>query len=190
MHTEEVAAVRRLLDAFNRGDFSALDELDPQAELQDEPRIPDAGWNYGHAGAVKWAVKLWQSFGRLSFEIDEPIETSDCLVPTGGPAASASAAASESTWRATASSACATGRCAGSSSTTTSARRSQRPVSLPAVPLEIVLARHGETEWSRDGRHTGRTDVPLTEEGRRQGLLLRDALAEWTFVRVLSSPLE
>jgi broad specificity phosphatase PhoE len=58
------------------------------------------------------------------------------------------------------------------------------------VPLEIVLARHGETEWSRDGRHTGRSDVPLTEEGRRQALLLRDALAEWTFVEVLSSPLE
>ena len=58
------------------------------------------------------------------------------------------------------------------------------------MPLEIVLARHGETEWSRDGRHTGRTDVPLTEEGRREALLLRDALAEWTFVKVLSSPLE
>jgi len=57
------------------------------------------------------------------------------------------------------------------------------------VPLEIVLARHGETEWSRDGRHTGRTDVPLTEEGHRQALLLRDALAEWTFVKVLSSPM-
>ena len=58
------------------------------------------------------------------------------------------------------------------------------------MPLEIVLARHGETEWSRDGRHTGRTDVPLTEEGVRQALLLRDALAEWTFVKVLSSPME
>jgi hypothetical protein len=80
MPTEEVAAVHRLLDAFNRGDFSALDELDPDAELQDEPRIPGAGWNYGHAGAVKWAVKLWQSFGRLSFAIDEPTETSGCLV--------------------------------------------------------------------------------------------------------------
>jgi len=55
---------------------------------------------------------------------------------------------------------------------------------------EIVLARHGETEWSRDGRHTGRTDVPLTEEGRRQAVLLRDALAQWAFVEVLSSPLE
>jgi ketosteroid isomerase-like protein len=80
MPTQEVAAVHRLLDAFNRGDFSALDELDPAAELQDEPRIPGAGWNYGHAGAVKWAVKLWQSFGRLSFAIDEPIGTSDWLV--------------------------------------------------------------------------------------------------------------
>jgi probable phosphoglycerate mutase len=58
------------------------------------------------------------------------------------------------------------------------------------VPLEIVLVRHGETEWSRDGRHTGRTDISLTEEGRRQALLLRDALREWTFARVLSSPLQ
>ena len=80
MPTQEVAAVRRLLDAFNRGEFSALDELDPEAQLQDEPRIPGAGWNYGHAGAVKWAVKLWQSFGRLSFEIDEPVDLGDCVV--------------------------------------------------------------------------------------------------------------
>jgi ketosteroid isomerase-like protein len=80
MPTEEVAAVRRLLDAFNRGDFSALDELDPGAELQDEPRIPGAGWNYGYAGAVKWAVKLWQSFGRLQFEIDEPLQAGGSVV--------------------------------------------------------------------------------------------------------------
>jgi broad specificity phosphatase PhoE len=64
------------------------------------------------------------------------------------------------------------------------------PVSLRAVPLEIVLARHGETEWSRDGRHTGRTDIRLTDEGRRQAELLRGALAEWSFAKVLSSPLE
>jgi ketosteroid isomerase-like protein len=80
MAKDDVEAVHRLLAAFNRGDFSALDELDPQAELQDEPRIPGASWNYGHEGAVKWAVKLWQSFGRLWFEIEDPIEARHCIV--------------------------------------------------------------------------------------------------------------
>jgi broad specificity phosphatase PhoE len=56
--------------------------------------------------------------------------------------------------------------------------------------VEIVLARHGETEWSRDRRHTSHTDIPLTENGRRQAVLLRDALAGREFARVLSSPLQ
>jgi ketosteroid isomerase-like protein len=80
MASRDVEAIHRLLDAFNRGDFSALDEIHPDAELQDEPRIPGASWNYGHEGAVRWAVKLWQSFGRLAFEIDEPVEAAGCLV--------------------------------------------------------------------------------------------------------------
>lgn len=54
---------------------------------------------------------------------------------------------------------------------------------------EIWLARHGETEWSRTGRHTGRTDVELTELGRDQARGLRDALADHDFARVISSPL-
>jgi broad specificity phosphatase PhoE len=57
------------------------------------------------------------------------------------------------------------------------------------LSLEVVLVRHGETEWSRALKHTGRTDVPLTEAGRRQAALLREALADRRFERVLTSPL-
>jgi broad specificity phosphatase PhoE len=55
--------------------------------------------------------------------------------------------------------------------------------------MEIVLVRHGETEWSRDGKHTGRTDVPLTEAGRRQAEALAVALGGREFARVFTSPL-
>ena len=59
------------------------------------------------------------------------------------------------------------------------------------LTMEIVLARHGETEWSRDGRHTGRTDIPLTEQRPPRGRAAAAAsLSEWSFGRVLSSPLE
>jgi probable phosphoglycerate mutase len=54
---------------------------------------------------------------------------------------------------------------------------------------EVVLVRHGETDWSRSGRHTGRTDVPLTAEGRRQAEHLRGQLGGRTFSLVLTSPL-
>lgn len=53
----------------------------------------------------------------------------------------------------------------------------------------VVLVRHGETEWSRDGRHTGRTDLPLTEEGRRHAEALAAPLRAWQFALVLTSPL-
>ena len=44
-----------------------------------------------------------------------------------------------------------------------------------------------KTEWSRDGRHTGRTDVPLTEVGRQEAALLGARLAPWRFSRVLAA---
>jgi broad specificity phosphatase PhoE len=52
-----------------------------------------------------------------------------------------------------------------------------------------VLIRHGETAWSRDRRHTGRTDIPLTPEGETQAAALAPRLAGWTFSQVLVSPL-
>jgi len=56
-------------------------------------------------------------------------------------------------------------------------------------PPEIWLVRHGETEWSKAGRHTGRTDVPLTEAGREQARALRDILRGNSFAAVYTSPL-
>jgi probable phosphoglycerate mutase len=55
---------------------------------------------------------------------------------------------------------------------------------------EVVLVRHGQTEWSASGRHTGRTDVPLTDEGRRQAEALNACLSPSTFQVVLTSPLQ
>jgi broad specificity phosphatase PhoE len=54
---------------------------------------------------------------------------------------------------------------------------------------EIFLARHGETEWSRSGQHTSRTDLPLTDEGRRRAAALGKLLAGKAFDLVLSSPM-
>jgi probable phosphoglycerate mutase len=53
---------------------------------------------------------------------------------------------------------------------------------------EIVLVRHAETEWSRDGRHTGLTDVALTERGRALARTMASTLAARRFELVLVSP--
>jgi broad specificity phosphatase PhoE len=54
---------------------------------------------------------------------------------------------------------------------------------------EVVLVRHGETEWSRAGKHTGRTDVPLTKRGRQQAKAVGETLRRREFALVLTSPL-
>jgi broad specificity phosphatase PhoE len=55
---------------------------------------------------------------------------------------------------------------------------------------KIYLARHGETEWSLSGQHTGVTDIPLTEHGERNAHNLGERLRDTHFVKVLTSPLQ
>jgi probable phosphoglycerate mutase len=57
-------------------------------------------------------------------------------------------------------------------------------------PGELVLVRHGETEWSKSGQHTGRTDIPLTENGVEQAKRAGRYLGDRAFALALSSPLQ
>ncbi|MGH6797876.1 MAG: histidine phosphatase family protein [Roseiarcus sp.] len=54
----------------------------------------------------------------------------------------------------------------------------------------VTLVRHGETAWSASGKHTGRTDIPLTEEGERKARALQGRLKSVAFDRVFTSPLQ
>jgi broad specificity phosphatase PhoE len=58
------------------------------------------------------------------------------------------------------------------------------------VGTELWLVRHGETEWSLSGAHTSRTDIPLTEQGRRRAEKLRDYLKGTKFDAVFVSPMQ
>lgn len=55
--------------------------------------------------------------------------------------------------------------------------------------MTLWLVRHGATEWSEEGRHTGRTDLPLLPEGEADARSLARVLAKHAFVQVLTSPL-
>ena len=58
-----------------------------------------------------------------------------------------------------------------------------------ALPV-VYLARHGETAWSLSGQHTGLTDLPLTERGKRNARWLGERLRELNVVKVKSAALE
>ena len=66
--------------------------------------------------------------------------------------------------------------------------RRGRGIHMPSQ--QVYLIRHGETEWSLSGQHTGTTDIPLTENGRRVARLLQPVLTKETFTLVLTSPLQ
>ena len=54
--------------------------------------------------------------------------------------------------------------------------------------VQLYYIRHGETEWSLSGKHTGRSDIPLTAHGEAQARALSSSLQEVQFMRVLTSP--
>jgi broad specificity phosphatase PhoE len=60
---------------------------------------------------------------------------------------------------------------------------------MDAAPQRCLLLRHGDTAWSRSGRHTGRTDLPLLPEGEEQVVSQRSRLAAYSFSLILTSPL-
>jgi probable phosphoglycerate mutase len=66
---------------------------------------------------------------------------------------------------------------------------STHPAAVSAGVQEVWLIRHGETQWSRSGQHTGRTDIALTEHGREQARSLASTLAAQSFDTVLCSPM-
>ena len=55
---------------------------------------------------------------------------------------------------------------------------------------QLYLVRHGETAWSISGQHTGRTDIPLTEQGERAAQALSTRLKDLRFAKVFTSPLQ
>jgi broad specificity phosphatase PhoE len=65
-----------------------------------------------------------------------------------------------------------------------------REAEMSVQMQQVYLIRHGETEWSLSGQHTGITDIPLTENGRKVAKRLEPVLAKETFALVLTSPLQ
>jgi len=64
------------------------------------------------------------------------------------------------------------------------------PVDSEQPVGELVLLRHGATQWSASGKHTGRTDVPLTSLGEQQAHRMASLIADRRFALVLASPLQ
>ena len=79
---------------------------------------------------------------------------------------------------------------AGSGVCRSSFHRGRQRLTAKEVKLNLFAIRHGETAWSLSGRHTGTTNIPLTESGRRLAERMRPVLAKNAFALVLCSPMQ
>src|SRR5262252_8468432 len=68
--------------------------------------------------------------------------------------------------------------------------RGRQRLTLAEANVNVFAIRHGETAWSLSGQHTGTTDIPLTDNGRRLAEKMRPVLARREFGLVLCSPLQ
>lgn len=75
MSHENVRVARRSVDAINNPDlFMRFDGLDPEAEIQDYPGLPDAEWHRGLKGVVAWLTRLREAFGEFQLEMSNVVE--------------------------------------------------------------------------------------------------------------------
>jgi broad specificity phosphatase PhoE len=79
---------------------------------------------------------------------------------------------------------------AGSGVCRSSFDRGRQRLTAKEVKLNLFAIRHGETAWSLSGQHTGTTNIPLTESGRRLAERMRPVLAKNAFALVLCSPMQ
>jgi phosphohistidine phosphatase SixA len=68
--------------------------------------------------------------------------------------------------------------------------RGRQRLTLAEANVKVFAIRHGETAWSLSGQHTGTTDIPLTDNGRRLAQRMRPVLARNAFELVLCSPMQ
>src|ERR1700759_3351591 len=79
---------------------------------------------------------------------------------------------------------------AGSGVCRSSFDRGRQRLTAKKASVNVFAIRHGETAWSLSGQHTGTTDIPLTDNGRRLAERMRPVLAKEAFALVLGSPMQ